>query len=670
MPNLVYDASFNQFVVTTDAIQTLTNKTLVAPALGTPISAVLTNATGLPVSTGISGLGANIATFLATPSSANLVNAVTDETGTGSIVFSSSPTLVTPTLGVASATSVNKVTITAPATSATLTLANGSTLATVGAFSTTITATANTTVTLPTTGTLATTANLSQFASTTSAQLAGVISDETGTGNLVFSNSPTLVSPILGTPTSGTLTNATGLPITTGVSGLGANVATFLATPSSANLINAVTDESGTGTLIFNTSPNINTSITTSSASFNLINATATTVSFAGAATTLTIGNASGNTSLNGNVTVGGNLTVSGTNTIINANTITVSDKNIELGTTGSPTNTTADGGGITLKGATDKTFTWSNTTAAWTSSEDLNLLTGKVYEINGTTVLSGTALGSGVTGSSLTSFGTSPALTTPVISSGGATFNGSTSGTTILRANATAGSTTITLPAVTGTVVTTGDANTVTSTMILDGTILDADINTSANIALSKLATGTTGNILVYNGSGVLTSVAESGDVTIDSSGVTAITANSIVNADINTAAAITYSKLSLANSIVNADIATTAAIGLDKIADVATNANTATAYTLVLADKNKVVELNNAAAIALTVPADNTVAYTTGTQITLLQTGAGQVTIAGAAGCTVNATPGLKMRAQWSSVTLLKRAANTWVAMGDLSA
>jgi hypothetical protein len=670
MPNLVYDPSFNQFVVQTDTVQTLTNKTLVAPILGTPQSVTLTNGTGLPISTGVSGLAANIAIFLGTPSSSNLLNAITDETGTGSIVFSNSPTLVSPTLGVASATSVNKVTITAPATSATLTLANGSTLATVGAFSTTITATANTTVTLPTTGTLATTANLSQFASTTSAQLAGVISDETGTGVLVYSNSPTLVTPILGTPQSVNLTNGTSLPISTGVSGLGANVATFLATPSSTNLINAVTDESGTGTLVFNTSPNINTSITTSSASFNLINATATTVNFAGAATTLNIGNASGNTSLNGNVTVGGNLTVQGSNTIINANTITVSDKNIELGTIGSPTNTTADGGGITLKGTTDKTFTWSNSTAAWTSSEDLNLVTGKAYEINGTSVLSASALGSGVTGSSLTSFGTSPTLTTPIISSGGATFNGSTSGTTVLRANATAGTTTITLPATTGTVVTTGDTGTVTSTMILDGTILDADINASANIALSKLATGTAGNILVYNGSGVLASVTESGDVTIDSSGVTSITANSIVNADINSAAAIVYSKLSLANTIVNADISTAAAISLDKIADVATNANTATAYTLVLADKNKVVELNNAAAIALTVPADNTVAYGTGTQITLLQTGAGQVTIAGAAGVTVNATPGLKMRAQWSSVTLLKRAANTWVAMGDLSA
>jgi hypothetical protein len=104
--------------------------------------------------------------------------------------------------------------------------------------------------------------------------------------------------------------------------------------------------------------------------------------------------------------------------------------------------------------------------------------------------------------------------------------------------------------------------------------------------------------------------------------------------------------------------------------VTNVVTNAQTGTAYTLVLADKDKLVEMANASAITLTVPADNTVAYPTGAQITILQTGTGQVTIAGNSGVTVNSTPGLKLRAQWSSATLIKRAANTWVALGDLSA
>lgn len=138
-----------------------TSPTLVTPALGTPASGVLTNATGLPIASGVSGLGSGVATFLATPSSANLASAVTGETGTGALVFGSSPTIDAPTL------------------------TGTTTVATANA--TTLTATNFTFNSVSVTG-------------------------PTGTGNMVLGTSPTLVTPALGTPSALVLTNATALP--------------------------------------------------------------------------------------------------------------------------------------------------------------------------------------------------------------------------------------------------------------------------------------------------------------------------------------------------------------------------------------------------------------------------------------------------------------------------
>jgi hypothetical protein len=107
--------------------------------------------------------------------------------------------------------------------------------------------------------------------------------------------------------------------------------------------------------------------------------------------------------------------------------------------------------------------------------------------------------------------------------------------------------------------------------------------------------------------------------------------------------------------------DASTGGAIG------VAVNAQTGTTYTTVLTDNNKVVTLDNASAIALTVPLNSSVAYPTGAQIHLYNKGAGQVTVAGDAGVTVNSSNGLKLRAQYSVATLIKLDTNTWVLIGD---
>ena len=210
-------------------------------------------------------------------------------------------------------------------------------------------------------------------------------------------------------------------------------------------------------------------------------------------------------------LTLSGDLTVNGTTTTLNSTTMSVDDKNIELGSVASPSDVTADGGGITLKGATDKTFNWVDATDSWTSSEHINLASGKDLKVNGTAVISSTAGGF-------------------IFTDGTQTLEGVPSRTPIIQKTAS---------------------------------------------------------------------------------------------------------------------------------------------YTLsALTERDSLIEVSNASATTITIPLNSAVAFPVGTSIDILQTSTGQVTIAGDAGVTVNSTPGLKLRTQWSSATLFKRATNTWVVYGDLTA
>ena len=240
--------------------------------------------------------------------------------------------------------------------------------------------------------------------------------------------------------------------------------------------INVTTDITSTGDIAINGGD-----LTTTATTFNLVNANATTVNIAGAGTSIAIGaSAVGTTTVRNNLTVNGDLLLSGTNATLSATSVTIADNAIQLAQRATPTNAVADGGGIILKGTTDHTILWDVANTNWTLNEHVNIPTGKSYKVNNVAVLSATALGSAVVGSSLTSVGTLTGGTwTANVIAGqyGGTGVANTGRTITLGGNLTttgsfnttinvSNTTSVTLPT-SGTLIGTNDTGTVSTNML-----------------------------------------------------------------------------------------------------------------------------------------------------------------------------------------------------------
>ena len=247
--------------------------------------------------------------------------------------------------------------------------------------------------------------------------------------DLKWHNGSTVITLGEGTVTAGSTNTFTNKTIDLGGNTLTGSLAEFNTALQSASFTTLTGSETLTNKTISgssNTLSNIangslsNSSVTVSDGSNTSPIALGGTLTFTATANETTIVESAGtvtiglpnNVTVGGILTVTGNLVVNGTTTTINTATLEVEDKNIEIAKVGTPSDTTADGAGITIKGASDKTILWDNANDNLTSNQDWNIVSSKSYKINNAVVLNATTLGTTVVGSSLTSVGTLTGLT------------------------------------------------------------------------------------------------------------------------------------------------------------------------------------------------------------------------------------------------------------------
>lgn len=411
------------------------------------------------------------------------------------------------------------------------------------------------------------------------------VSTSTGTGNTVLSTSPTLVTPVLGTPASGTLTNATGLPVATGISGLGTGIATFLATPSSANLAAALTDETGTGAAVFATSPTLVTPALGTPSSGVMTNVT-------GTAAGLTAGNVTTNANLTGMVTSVGNATT----VITNANLT----------------------GGVTSIGNAATVITNANLTGDITSVGNATAISAGVIvnaDINASAAIDDTKLATIATALKVSNSATTAA-------------SANTASAIVARdasGNFTAGTVTAALTgnASTATTLATGRTIAITGDLAYTSPSFDGSANVTAAGTLATVATaGVTGSstaipVVTINAKGLTTSITTAAVIapagTLSGSTLAAgVTGSSLTSlgtiANLSVTAGTISTTPSASTDIANKDYVDTVAQGLDPKAScvAATTANITLSGTQTI-DGVALIAADRCLVKNQTAPADN---------------------------------------------------------------